>query len=1650
MERARTALLIGVGTTPEASEHFESLEEPVAADLRNLAAALRGSGYEVETLPNPTRRDITASLARASGDVPPDGTLLLYFSGHGVRIDDTDYLVPHDASAPVGETGDWQQPHVLESLLPADISRYLTGCSAGTVLWLVDACRSGTEESREAFGSGILKGPPSGRFAVMTGCAARQLSGHTAEGSFFTSGLAEALGPMTNAQTVQEVFEAARAHTTKLAHRHGLAQRATIRYGSDHEPETRTTVVCNGRRLLETWRAAVVGSGLWDRAPQTGAGDLERIREALLGVVDECARTVHRAQERLPDPWADDELPVRLLRDRLPRLIGESVEISAVEAAALLAAPFLHEAAWAGRLSAAPEIHPQALFRWENGGAARRHYEQVAEHRPDISRKLRDARSDDADAVTLWLVHRWIAEQMELDEHPVPLALTRRLAAELLGQGAGEGRAAELAEALAGIAAGVALGEQGLSTTTVRLPGQERAHPLRVRPLAALLRLAGLLALDVRTFPDVLAEHLAVPDRIIPPDVVYVVRHAQWNEDAEQLHLDVICPHPAVHAALAATVEHADELARTLRDTAEKLAPREAELLAAVPTRITGRLLRPAEERGRRVYDVPLLRFQLSQTEVRNLLMGEKLYDGEPELALRELYQNAMDACRYRAMRKRFLESTGRRQRDWTGQIRFVQGEDERGRYVECRDNGVGMGVEQLKNTFTRAGRRFEQSRSFRREQQAWLRHDRSLRLYPNSRFGIGVFSYFMLAKEMAIVTRPVDADGSVASKALLVQISSSGSLFRIQEFDEPGDGMPEGGTRVRLYLRDDIADAGLSCVDTLGNLVLISEFALAAHDAKGAVRTWTAGELWPGSPTVSSVEAVPGVLWWVNGTGAIVCDGIATDKRPDGYVLNLTGAQAGDLSVNRKRLKYYDSAWEAEQWQKGANALAGWPELTMGWLWRLESRNLRAARTVWPVLTGRDLVVRHELESRSRTVRLDAIGCFSLDSGLTKLRPLKPNESHTVPWRASALGMPRLRREEDKHVRPASLAGHPVPEPGWAEVATRVTRDWRDLMLIAYQHDITVSEAMRVARALRLTHPQFSPPASRAGDLDWTPDYQDFAILRGLVGDERQEWEADITLKNGYRHAHDDLGGLVRASAATDSSLGELVDACRRYAPLLAKPLPDVPEQMRDHVCDELDLAALYVREARTWRRAHRYWDSFTNADRQGLSPREVHTRLSRFTWLGWNVPDWETAILWGTLPTEVGATIRHFVFRAADGHLTLPWAATLDYAANEEIPLRKAERDLHHWANRLGLVQRRRYTEKSGSGRLIPSGGTSQFVSVAHSEGIQIEDGITMRDLACAEPRGVNRTDMGDVLDELRAAGVDAPDASALLRSWNELPVPHRYSFSGRDNLWDGSNYPLLPTSEVLFGASLELKQSLAKTWKNARRRAKPFGLNVPELPVSLAGRQYGQAEGAALIDWGYDEESDSEWMEPPHWTPFTPTQLVAYSRRMHTSPRAAYLLLAPLRAIGALVPELSEAEVNALPDQEPSAQDWVAVSGEFRVSAPGEPLGPLDLVSVAGRLGEEVSRTWSRIAPYLPLEPETGLVAVPLPDVLPLWQDLSLLSVHADGQLPARHGRVTADDAAFAAQAVGESESWVVDRLHRYAELFELNLKDLEHHD
>lgn len=186
---------------------------------------------------------------------------------------------------------------------------------------------------------------------------------------------------------------------------------------------------------------------------------------------------------------------------------------------------------------------------------------------------------------------------------------------------------------------------------------------------------------------------------------------------------------------------------------------------------------RPAEE----------LKFKLEHQKIIQLLMGMRLYRDE-FMCLRELYQNALDACRCmrEVNRSKGLEGELR--------IEFGLGSDEGGDYLYCRDQGTGMTEEIIQKYLLRIGNSYYQSDEFRRANALW-----GGAVAPVSEFGIGLLSCYMIANRIEVITRH-HTKTAEPPIWICMEGSSDQGYYRDPGDLEPGT-IGEHGTCVKLYL---------------------------------------------------------------------------------------------------------------------------------------------------------------------------------------------------------------------------------------------------------------------------------------------------------------------------------------------------------------------------------------------------------------------------------------------------------------------------------------------------------------------------------------------------------------------------------------------------------------------------------------------------------------------------------------------------------------------------------------------------------------------------------------------------------------------------------------------------------------------------------
>lgn len=141
------------------------------------------------------------------------------------------------------------------------------------------------------------------------------------------------------------------------------------------------------------------------------------------------------------------------------------------------------------------------------------------------------------------------------------------------------------------------------------------------------------------------------------------------------------------------------------------------------------------------------LSFSLNQKRIIELLMGVGLYK-DKFASLRELYQNALDACRC------MISEANSIQHKATGIIQFsIERVDDKV-YLCCKDNGIGMTKEVIENYLLKIGNSYYKSSEFYKKQAQW-----GGTFTPTSQFGIGILSCFMLGNKIEIITKTKEGD---------------------------------------------------------------------------------------------------------------------------------------------------------------------------------------------------------------------------------------------------------------------------------------------------------------------------------------------------------------------------------------------------------------------------------------------------------------------------------------------------------------------------------------------------------------------------------------------------------------------------------------------------------------------------------------------------------------------------------------------------------------------------------------------------------------------------------------------------------------------------------------------------------------------------
>ncbi len=129
----KLALVIGINNYKEVPK----LEKAVG-DAEAVGQALSGLGFQVTTALDMDRRNLNLALSKLYASIEPGDTVLVHYSGHGVQIENDNYLLPADVPAPEDGNAELLKSESLRLLTLVDT---ITEKGAGATILIIDACR---------------------------------------------------------------------------------------------------------------------------------------------------------------------------------------------------------------------------------------------------------------------------------------------------------------------------------------------------------------------------------------------------------------------------------------------------------------------------------------------------------------------------------------------------------------------------------------------------------------------------------------------------------------------------------------------------------------------------------------------------------------------------------------------------------------------------------------------------------------------------------------------------------------------------------------------------------------------------------------------------------------------------------------------------------------------------------------------------------------------------------------------------------------------------------------------------------------------------------------------------------------------------------------------------------------------------------------------------------------------------------------------------------------------------------------------------------------------------------------------------------------------------------------------------------------------
>lgn len=308
--------------------------------------------------------------------------------------------------------------------------------------------------------------------------------------------------------------------------------------------------------------------------------------------------------------------------------------------------------------------------------------------------------------------------------------------------------------------------------------------------MGVILRLADILDFDAKRTPTVLYSHLYVKN---PVSIKEWEKHRaieNWDISSKLIRFSAKCDHPAIEASIHEFCNLIDHELSICNNIISVINEYNLANSREIEVKIPFQVKRDKINTKKDIYNNPLYtykdtKFNLSKRQVIDLLMGTKLY-GSPEVALRELLQNSIDACLLRkAQETKWAYS--KYEPEITVKYYKEDGED----ILEVIDNGTGMDEYIIDNYYSKVGSSFYKSTDFFN-----LKAESNAEFTATSRFGIGILSCFMVTDTLVVDTKRTLGPHK-SSDALNITVEGQDSIFWIKAGKRE---VP--GTTTKLILR--------------------------------------------------------------------------------------------------------------------------------------------------------------------------------------------------------------------------------------------------------------------------------------------------------------------------------------------------------------------------------------------------------------------------------------------------------------------------------------------------------------------------------------------------------------------------------------------------------------------------------------------------------------------------------------------------------------------------------------------------------------------------------------------------------------------------------------------------------------------------------